>query len=977
MSQVAPQLVGRPVELGVFDDALAELADGRSAAIELVGEPGIGKTRLLDELATRADARGFLVLSGSASELERDLPFWLFVDALDEYVGAIDPRQLDTLEPQTLGELAHVFASLSDHDSAEVPLLRDERYRTHRAVRELLAVVGADKPLVLILDDLHWADSGSIELLGALLRRPPPVPMLLAMGMRPRQAPERLAAAFERAHRVGRLARLELESLSLADARELLGAGLDAGTATALYEESGGNPFYLEQLARSVGRGGTPSSPMDDMLVAVEVPRAVVAALTEELGQLADDARLVLQGAAVAGDPFEPELVAAAAGVAEADTVDALDVLLGADLVRPTEVPRRFRFRHPLVRRAVYDASPAGWRLGAHQRCADALAERGASASARAHHVERCGRQGDVEAIAVLREAGSAMAQRTPAGAARWFSAALRLLRDDAPAEGRVELLTALAGARAATGQFEEARAALLQSIELLPPDSGALRVRLTAACAGIEQLLGRHAEAHARLEGSLAALDDQRSPQAASLMITLALDAFFRQENAASQEWAMRALDVAREVGDAPLIAAAGAAVALACAFVESTETAEHYRVEAAALIDGMADEELAVRLDAIAYLTGAEVYLDRFEEAAAHGRRGLALARATGQGALLPMLIQASSTGLAVQGRLVEAAELLDGAIEGARLAGNDQSLAWDLLNRAFVSVQLGDLETAVATADESVELTRDLEQSFVSTYAGLLQAITRMETGDHERAVELFLGACGGLGMPRIPGGWRAKYLELMTRSLLALGRRREAEESVSHADALATATGLRTAAGWAHRAAAWVALDEGQTDVAVTRALSSVASFDEAGTSVEAAVSRTVAARGLAQTGERDRAVAELEHAVATLDAAGAVRFRLEAERELGKLGHRAYRRTRRGRTDGTGIDALTERELELALLVVDRRTNPEIAAQLFLSQKTVETHLRNIFRKVGVSSRVELARAVEQQRRAVAHADQQG
>ncbi len=211
MSQVAPQLVGRPVELGVFDDVLAQLADGRSAAIELVGEPGIGKTRLLEELATRADARGFLVLSGSASELERDLPFWLFVDALDEYVGAIDPRQLETLDLQTLGELAHVFASLSDRGSAEAPLLRDERYRTHRAVRELLAVVGADKPLVLILDDLHWADSGSIELLGALLRRPPPVPMLVAMGMRPRQASERLAAAFERAHRVGRLARLELE----------------------------------------------------------------------------------------------------------------------------------------------------------------------------------------------------------------------------------------------------------------------------------------------------------------------------------------------------------------------------------------------------------------------------------------------------------------------------------------------------------------------------------------------------------------------------------------------------------------------------------------------------------------------------------------------------------------------------------------------------------------------------------------------
>jgi DNA-binding NarL/FixJ family response regulator len=99
-------------------------------------------------------------------------------------------------------------------------------------------------------------------------------------------------------------------------------------------------------------------------------------------------------------------------------------------------------------------------------------------------------------------------------------------------------------------------------------------------------------------------------------------------------------------------------------------------------------------------------------------------------------------------------------------------------------------------------------------------------------------------------------------------------------------------------------------------------------------------------------------------VAAFDACGAVRYRESAERELGKLGHRPHRRTRAGKIDGAGVDSLTERELQVARLVVDRKTNPQIAAQLFLSQKTVETHLRNIFRKVDVASRVELARAVE-------------
>ena len=129
-------------------------------------------------------------------------------------------------------------------------------------------------------------------------------------------------------------------------------------------------------------------------------------------------------------------------------------------------------------------------------------------------------------------------------------------------------------------------------------------------------------------------------------------------------------------------------------------------------------------------------------------------------------------------------------------------------------------------------------------------------------------------------------------------------------------------------------------------------------------VEAARSRTVAGRALAEAGEHDRAVEELRRAAAELDAHGAMRFRDEAERELGKLGHRMHRRTRPGKTDATGIDSLTDRELQLARLVVDRKTNSEIAAELFLSQKTVETHLRNIFRKINVSSRVELAREVE-------------
>jgi DNA-binding NarL/FixJ family response regulator len=129
-------------------------------------------------------------------------------------------------------------------------------------------------------------------------------------------------------------------------------------------------------------------------------------------------------------------------------------------------------------------------------------------------------------------------------------------------------------------------------------------------------------------------------------------------------------------------------------------------------------------------------------------------------------------------------------------------------------------------------------------------------------------------------------------------------------------------------------------------------------------VEAALSRMLAGRALIQAGDPDRAATEFERAAAEFEACVALGHRDAAERELGKLGRRKHRRTRPGKADGSGIETLTERELEVARLVVDRKTNSQIAAALYLSPKTVETHIRHLFQKLEVSSRVEVARAVE-------------
>jgi ATP/maltotriose-dependent transcriptional regulator MalT len=952
--------VGRADALGALERSLDELERGGPGAIEVAGEPGIGKTRLLRELAARAEARGHLVLSGSASELEHDLPFSVFVDALDEYAAGLEPERLAVLDATVRAELSHVLPSLAAPPGSGEVALAHERYRSHRAVRELLERLAAPRPLVLMLDDVHWADAASVELLGALLRRPPSSGVLIALTVRPRRTPERLWAALERARRDAVLTRIELGELTFAEARDFLGDMLEATQAAALYEESGGNPFYLQELAKAADRGaGTVSAA--ELSLAIDVPSAVAAAMSEEVAVLSDPARKVLEGAAVAGDPFEPELAAAAAGTSEASMMEAVDELLRHDLIRETDVPRRFRFRHPLVRRTVYETAPAGWRLGAHERCAEVLAARGASAAARANHIERSARQGDIGAVAVLREAGEGAAVVAPASAARWFGAALRLLPARAPNEERLTLLMARAGCLTAIGQFAESRADLLDCIVIAPQD---WHVRVTTACAAVERLLGLRQEAHRHLSTALTDHSGTVSAEGVTLLIELAVDGADAGDLDAMRGWADRAVGEAKALGERPLLAAALAVRAWAVAFAGDGERAQAHCDEATALIDRLSDLELASRPEALAHLAGADLYLDRFEAATRHAERALELGRATGRGDLFPLVVGVLGGSLWIQGRTREAEDLLEGAVEAARLAGSARSLAWHLFNRSIAAFAAGDLDTALATAEESHELMEELDPGLIAALAAAVLASALLEAGETRRSIDLLLTKAGGDELRLIGGGWRARFLEVLTRALLASGRRPDAERAAAAARACADEVGLPGAAAMADLAAAALALDANRPTRAAELALAAATALEGVAAFFDAARAREVAGRALAHAGDRDHAAHQLEHAAAAFDSFGSLRYRDQTERELRKLGRRIHRRTRPGKPDEDGIGSLTERELQVARLVVDRKTNSQIAAELFLSQKTVETHLRNIFNKMGVTTRTALARVVE-------------
>ncbi|MEO8690405.1 MAG: AAA family ATPase [Solirubrobacteraceae bacterium] len=939
------------------------MATGRPGAVEIVGAAGIGKTRLLTEAAERADARGHIVLRGAAADLERDIAFRVFIDALDEYVERVAQRRLGNLPDEVRTELAQVFPALAHLGRGDAAGLQGERYRINRAVRELLERLAATKPLVVILDDFHWADPASADLVGSLLHRPPSAAVLLVLAARPHQGPTRLTGTLERALRDGSLARLELSPLTSEEATAMLGRVDPDQRTAALFEESGGNPFYLEQLARSPELADRLSARLQVSVDGVHVPPRVVAALTEELALLSPAARRVLEGASVAGDPFEPEMAATAADVSEQGAMDAIDELLARDIIRPTDVPRRFRFRHPIVRRAVYESAPGGWRIGAHQRAADALRARGAGPASRAHHVDISAKIGDAAAVATLAEAGRISAQRAPAIAVRWYSGALRLLPDSAPYQARVELLLANATSLAATGRFGDAHAAILEALALVPAEESAVRLKLSATCARIEHLLGRHDQAHSRLVAALDSLPNAAGVDAVGLMIELARDAVFRLQYTAGQEWAARAVAASGDLEDPVLVGVSLAIHARALAWGGAAQRGEAVRSEAAALIDALPDEDVARRLDALVDLAGSEIYLDRFEEAGRHSERALQVGRATGQDQLLPGINATLGVAWCMLGRLTEAAELLDAAIEAGRLSGNPQALAWALFCRAFVAVPAGEHQVAIATAQESLDLATAGGQSVIAARAAPVLAIARINAGELARAPEALANADTD-PFDALPDTWKAYFQELMTRNWLAHGDRAAAERAAAGAQSSATAVGLQLPTAMAYRARAAVALADDDARTAADKALSSAALAEAVRAPVEAGLARIVAGRALAHLGERDRAVELLEHAAAELHRCGAVRYRDEAHQELRRLGQRIHRRTRPGDPNQTGIGTLTARELEIAHLIVDRKTNGEIASELFLSTKTVETHIRNMFRKLDANSRVDIARAVE-------------
>ncbi len=956
-------LVGRDDEFTALVGALNELSSGSSSWVQVTGEPGIGKTRLVAEFSRLAEESGALVLSGHGTELETDLPFGIVVDAFDDYLGSLDTARQDELCGSHILELRRIFPALDAHDPTNDHRgPADGRYPTQRALRLLISRLGEAVPLVLIFDDLHWADMASVELVSFLLGHPPEAPVLIVLTWRPGEAPGLAGDLATRARDLPRTA-LGLTSLSEDALAVMLGGNLDARTLRSLYRSSGGNPFYAEALAAATARSGLSESsypvgsgkPPDEGAI----PELVVAAVDHEIRSVSDVARLLAQGGAVLGGPFDVEVAALCAGVAAGRAAGGLDELVERGIVRRVQSPRRFAFRHPIVRNAVYESAGPGWRLGAHARAAAELVRRGAPIATTAHHVARSAPLGDLSSAVLLVKAASEVAAHAPLSAKAWLDAAYTIVphRADTVAT-RIDLLIGRARVSCVLGDLRAGRDAFVEVLALVPPDDPRY-VSLVAGCAGVEHGLGNFVEARGKLAGALEGVGAVNPAAEATLCIELAVSWLYTLDLSKAEAFATRASKVA--AGSDRLLE--GTARALLAFVNASAETPEGHRAarlhdaEASAIIDGLDDDVIAARLDALYYLGWAERLLERYPACVTHFARAIAVADAGGGSQwLLPTLIEQAKIAT-LTGQLSVAMEVAETAVEMAKLSGVGLLVLLALTTKAAALSAVGEHATAVGICTEALNFAAS-GASYHETNLRRLLALAYLDSGDEVR----FLAELPSDDETTVRDGISCEFLEARCRGELALGRRAEAKGLAEKAHQLAVALDLPASAGFAARAKARV-LATGEPEAALVSALDAAAAFDGAGVLVEGARTRILTAELLARCGRGREALAECSAAADALASLGAQ----EAERQA-RLLLRRLRRTGGAAPSKKAAahrsDVLSRRELEIAELVARGRTNRQIAMLLSISENTVESHVGAILAKLDVSGRGAVARALD-------------
>lgn len=930
------RLLEREGELDAVDAALVGACrEGHGGAILIEGPAGVGKSALLDELADRATGEGSLVLRARATEMEGEFGFGVVRQLAGPLLRSLDPGDRAELLSGPAALAGAIFGL--DGEELEAGGAESSLY----GLFWFFAGLSESRPLVLAIDDAHWADAASLRFARYLARRLAGLPVLLALAARPDEP----GVATELVR--GLVAELDVPIVRPAPlseegtaelVRERLGARAAEPLAEACHEATGGNPFLIEELLVELAGDGLDTVVAPDRIAAMG-PRRIGAAVAERAARIDPLAPDLTRAAAVLGDATDLAALASLTGVERARVATIVDRLSAASILDAGPV---YRFVHPLVRQAVYEDIPSAHRSDLHARAATALSGRGAEPEAVAAHLLLCepgSVAGGLEALG--RAADAAVRRGAPESAIAYLRRAVR-----EPGAGRAELLAAL-GSLEVVVRDPESIPHLQEAAETTADPEKAIWIYLELA--DLLSLAGQWDATVATVDAGLARFADTGVDGVLDLE---AFRAAYRGYDPSLSAEYERDLPRLRELVEASepegsrrlrwMIAGLGS--------VRDTP-----RTEIEALCDP-GGRDWGMRQDGreITTVTQAALALlvvEAFEEVEAIGRavredgrrRGALLATVAGVG-----------LGAAVasrRGRLRAAEADLAAMVEV--IEQNELSLM-ALTTMVFFCVDTV-VERRALEGVRAGLLGLELPASFAATQSGgmLLETRAAIKAADGDR-----LGATADLRAVAeifVPFGATPRFSRWRSNLALLLreGERDEALALTAEELHLARAVESPVAEGAALRALGL--LRRGEEGVVALR--ESVAVLRDADNRLELARSLAELGAALRRGKLRSEAREHLREAAELAQDCGAERLEERIDEELRIAGARRRRRA------FSGAESLTPSERRVAIAAAQGATNREIAQELFVSLRTVEMHLTNTYRKLDISSRAQLATAI--------------
>jgi DNA-binding CsgD family transcriptional regulator len=930
-------LLEREAELATVVELIGGIGDGgRLLAIE--GPPGIGKTALLAEAKGLGQEAGLQVLSARGSELERSFSYGLVRQLFEPLLVSVPAEE----RAELLAGAAALAAPLFEPAGLAGDPEGDSSLAMLHGLYWLTANLAARRPLVLVLDDMHWSDLPSLRWLAYLLPRMEGLPVLVVGGLRPEERGEdgTLLAQIvsDPMAVVIRPAPLSVE-VATVFLRERLSASADETFCAACHAETGGNPLLLRELVRAIADEGLVPIEANVPRLHALAARAGSRAVSLRLSRLTAAATALARAVAVLGDDADPHQAAALADLDESTAAEASAALARVDILRP-QAP--LGFVHPLIGTAVYETLSSLDRDAGHARAARLLAEAGAEPERVAAHLLRAPPAGDSQVVATLREAAHRAGSR---GSSESAVAYLRRALAERPSpDERAKLLLELGSAETqvdgdaaiehlqeahelSASPVERARVALLlgRQLFLLRGDE-ADAVFIEA----LDELSGADAELERLLEAGLIT-NDLFSP-------SLHGSALERLER-------VRGRPAAETIGEKLLLSLLAYHDARAGAPADDIVPLVRRALADGKLVRGNVSGALFAICTVLAMADLNEVlsvYDDLLAEA---HRRGSVFAFAAVKVFRSQALVwRGDLAGAETDAREALAAAAAWGA--SARFSGHGAAFLADAL---MEQGKLDEAEAALARADFGGALPDSARLLYLRDSSARL----RLLRGDLEGGLAEMLDA--GRRFESV-GSRNPAYIAWRSPAALALhqlGEQGEARRLADEELELARAWGAPRALGAALRAAGLI--EGGDHGLALLE--EAVQVLGDSPAKLEHARARTELGAGLRRANRRSQAREQLRQAVELATICGATQLAARAERELLATGARPRRIAL------SGVESLTPSERRVAELAASGPTNREIAQALFVTQRTIEVHLTSIYRKLGISSRSQLAAAL--------------